>query len=1508
MSGSRVTVGLHDLPASGRLTVGLVVWRMVAEATAAPPAVASGAANNTAAATAARAARERGVVGVYMAFSFPGEARCRRPHLTVAAGVAVLLRAARGEAAGRASGCPRASECWYGRAGDFYTCAVRYAILGPLEVSDEDRVIAVGGRKERVLLAVLLACRGSVVPAGDLTDALWGAAAPRSAGRTLAAHVTRLRALLEPDRGAGAGPAVIRTAGAGWRLDVGPAAVDSGRFEQRSRLAAAALREGRFVEASGLAAAALAEWRGIAFDGFGSVDICVREAARLGSLRAAAIEDAAESALALGRARDLISELELAVGEEPLRERRWALLMLALYRAGRQADALAAYHRARAALRDEVGVDPGAELQRLHLDMLDQVPSLLAPMAGRAAALARPGCPFKGLAAYAEADAGLLLGRERLVARLVARLAEAAAVCLVGASGSGKSSVLQAGLLPVVRAGALGGSEHWRVAVLTPGERPDERLAAAGAAGLVVVDQLEELFALCGDDDERQRFAVRLVKLAGGGTRLALAVRSDYWAEAAGHPELAELITTSSVALTPLTNDELRLVIAEGARRAGLAADEDLVEALLADTAGQQGVLPLVSTALARTWERRDGLRLTLRGYRAVGGVDGAVAGLAEDTYGGLSEDQQRAARAILTRLASEGSGGRLVRRRAPVAELAPVPGGAAATALWRMVTARLVVAGDEGVEVAHEALFARWPRLSLWLEDDAAGRRLRRRLTPAAADWDGQARPDADLYRGPRLVEALDWRAGHPDELIPVEREFLDASAGAAERDHLDALARAEREARAGRRLRGLLTATAVLLAAALVAGGLAVGAERRASEARDAAFADQLGAEALLAPRQDLILLLAAQAATLRPGPDTASDLLAAVLRAPRALHVMYLGHRLDGLAVSPDGRVLAVSDNEGEIRLLDPRTLAVTRVLSPPDGYPVTGLAFTADGRRLVSADQVPAPGNGARITVREVSTGRVVLGLPAADGYATAITPDGTRITSGSCCGAYLWRRGKGGWARTGYGRNWYVTNFSGDGGVFAVVAAGTGGGTVLRSARTGAVLRRLPAASTAAGATAALSPSGRVLATSDVSGAVRLWDTGTGRPLSVLAGVSAAAGSLAFSPSGRLLLAAGGDGTAVVWDVATGQVVADVTASQGGLYQAVFGPGERAIYTVAQDGTVASWDLTGRRGFGTWAPVPAGVQAVTASPGGALLLGTMTGQVAVLGPTLTVRRRITLTSPVTALAVSPAGTRAAAGTQNGTVAIVDLGTGAVIARIGGLHAVGGIAWSPDGRRLAATDTQADRVRVIATATGRAVTVFGVPGPPQQVAWSAGGSLLAIAMAGSSVEIADPRTGRLLRRLPVSRDPVTPSVTFTRGTVLAVGARDGTVRFWDAATGTPLSGPIPGTTGVAQQLSASRDGGLVAASGNDGSLVLLDAVDYGRLGAALPPPAGLAGTSVLAVVDSRAAKLVAIYPNGEASVWPLAPASWLARACAVPSQHLTPAEWRLYLGARPYQPAC
>ena len=1624
---------------------------------------------------------------------------------------------------------------------------MQFGVLGLLEVRSDNGPLTIKGVKERRLLGLLLSRANSAVPVDHIIEALWGSNPPPSAAKSVQVYVVRVRKMLASD---GVGGVVSRQ-GAGYMLRAARDHIDALQFADLVAQAGEAAAAGAHDVAALVLRSALALWRGAPYADFQDTWFGVTEAAHLGEVRLAALEARIEADLALGRHAEVTAELETLVREHPLRERLWAQLMLALYRSGRQSEALLAFQRARRHLVGEIGVEPGPALRAVETAVLAQDPGLAAPdpraagspelpaglrragplfagrdeilsglrgfwaeaehgrggvvlvcgpagsgrtrlaaelahhahargavvhLAGPGSAeltdLARPAgprpvlvvlddadrcgpgaaaaleaaadtappfrtlvlatydpayadarlravelrtgharrmqlpplddgdaafivqryagaradadvvrrivahahglpgrlqelaaawleedaslrvagavsqapaarhalslvratvregvldlhrvkeeraaragaggalCPYKGLARFEKLDAAIFHGREALVATLVARLADTPLVAVVGPSGAGKSSTVRAGLLPALTEGVLPGSGDWPQHVLLPGGTPRRLLAplldeAPGQPGVVVVDQFEELFISCRDEAERAGFVEDLLGLLGrdaAPARVVLTIRADYVGCCAAYPALAARVEEGMVLVAPMTEDEIRRAVTAPALHAGLVAEDDLVRAVVSDVRGRPGGLPLLSTALLDTWERRRGRTLTHAGYLAAGGVSGALARLADAAYARLDPAGQQAARRMLVRLAETGEGGALVRRRVPAEEVAAPGDQASRRALDALVARRLLTAGEGTIEVAHEALLSHWPRLARWLEEDEQGRMLRRHLAPAAREWAQSGRPDAELYRGARLANALDWAAGHAGDLNPVETEFLEASRSSGQRE-------LRGQQRQNRRLRALLGGVAGLLAAALVAGGLAVAAERRASDARDAAFADQLGAEALLAPRQDLILLLAAQAATLRRGPDTGSDLLAAVLRAPRALHVSYIRHRLLGVAVSPDGRVLVVSDNEGEIRLLDAQTLAVTRVLRPPDGNLVTGLAFSADGQRLVSADQLPI--QGARITVREVSTGRVVLSLAAADGYATAITPDGTGITSGASGGSYLWRRGQDGWHRTGYGTRRYVTNFSRDGAVFAVVASGSGGGTVLRSARTGAVLRRLPAASTASGATAALSPDGRVLATSDANGAVRLWDTGTGRQLSELAGLRGAAGSLAFSPSGRLLLAAGGDGTAIVWKVATGHVVADITASQGPLYQAAFAPDEQTIYTVAQDGTVASWDLTGRRGFGSWAAVPANAQAVAASPGGGLLLGTATGQVTVLDPALSVRRRFTVAGQVTALAVNPAGRLAAAGTLHGTLYILDLATGAVTARIRGLHAVGGLGWSPDGRLLAATDGQAHRVQIIDTATWRTASSFGVPGPPGQVAWSADGKLLAIGILGSSVEIADPRTGHLLRRLPVSRDPVAPSVAFTSGATLAVGARDGSVRFWDAATGTPLSGPIPATTGVVLQLSASRGGGLVAASGYDGSLVLLDAAHYRRLGAALPPPAGLSGWPVLAVVDSRRATLIAVYFNGQASVWPLDPARWLARACTVASPDLTPGEWRLYLGARPYKPAC
>jgi DNA-binding SARP family transcriptional activator len=326
--------------------------------------------------------------------------------------------------------------------------------------------------------------------------------------------------------------------------------------------------------------------------------------------------------------------------------------------------------------------------------------------------LASDVCPYKGLARFDVADAEYFCGRERLVATLVARLAVARFVGVVGASGSGKSSLVRAGLLAALASGALPGSDTWPTVVCTPGTDPLRSLSSALApvarrspaelgrllednpeefegvvdaaldrdpkARLVtVLDQFEELVTACRDRDARQRVVdvvVNATAEADSQMVVVAVLRADYYGAFAAYPELARLLEKSQVLVGAMTEAELRRAITEPARRAGLTVEAGLAEAVCRDAAGEPGALPLVSTALLETWVRRQNHTLTLAGYLEAGGVRGALARLAEDVYDGFDPRRKSIARRVFLRLAEPGPGHEDLRRRVPRSELALGP------------------------------------------------------------------------------------------------------------------------------------------------------------------------------------------------------------------------------------------------------------------------------------------------------------------------------------------------------------------------------------------------------------------------------------------------------------------------------------------------------------------------------------------------------------------------------------------------------------------------------------------------------------------------------------------------------------------------------------------------------------------------------------------------------------------------------------------------------------------
>ncbi len=432
--------------------------------------------------------------------------------------------------------------------------------------------------------------------------------------------------------------------------------------------------------------------------------------------------------------------------------------------------------------------------------------------AARRAATGLVICPFKGLASFEAADADYFCGRERLVADLVAQLVGAPLLGVVGPSGSGKSSVVRAGLLPALASGTLPGSEDWPLLLMRPGEHPCAELervtAGVGGRFVLAVDQFEELFTACRDEPERSRFAARLSGLAqgGDGASVVVALRADFYGRCAAYPELARLLAANHVLVGAMRHVELRSAIVDPAERAGLVVEPELADALVADVEHQPGALPLLSTALLELWQRRDGTRLRLATYEETGGVLGAVARLAEDAFGRLDPAQQAVARTVLLRLAEVEPEGGVERRRLPLAELEATGDGAAAGVIEQLADARLLTISAGSVEFAHEALLREWPRLRDWIEEDRDDLRLHRSLSLAEQEWTRLDRDDSALYHGARLAEAQAWaERGDPGPTEP-ERAFLAASTERERRErrsHRRRLAIAVRGARDRRRSR---------------------------------------------------------------------------------------------------------------------------------------------------------------------------------------------------------------------------------------------------------------------------------------------------------------------------------------------------------------------------------------------------------------------------------------------------------------------------------------------------------------------------------------------------------------------------------------------------------------------------------------------------------------------------------------------------------------------------------
>jgi WD40 repeat protein len=1043
--------------------------------------------------------------------------------------------------------------------------------------------------------------------------------------------------------------------------------------------------------------------------------------------------------------------------------------------------------------------------------------------------------PYRGLSAFREEDRSVFFGREQLVGEMVAKLKTTRLLAVLGPSGSGKSSIVLAGLLPV-----LMDSQEWKVYTpMVPGSNPllnlakltkpkavsapewsknqleaflsdpDHLLKLVDRPGekpaVFIVDQFEEVFTLCSENSpERVAFISNLLHLtlaSGKRHSVILTMREDYEPHVAKLQELKPYIDQAQVRIRPLSSKELREAIEKPAEWAGLKFEEGIVEALVKEILGEPTALPLLQFTLLKLWEKRERNRVTWEKYNRLGGPRVALETTADAFYEGLLREEQITTKRIFLRLVRKANSLEVTSNRVRVQSLLEMEDPKRVErVLQKLVDAQLLRATkgetpeDDQVEVAHEALIRNWRSLVDWLDEDRIAKLQRRRLTEVAELWRSHDKDPEGLMRGSLLREAESY-----GDLNPLETEFLRASRAAEE----EAEKEKDRE----------LEKVALLLV--------------KLKAERDRAFIRELAAAAIvnIGTDSELGILLALHAVTLADSldgnvPPEAEDALHRAVQGSR-LRLTCIGHEKEVVAVafSPDGKLLATASYDATAKVWDATSAKELRTLAGHTGR-VCCVTFSPDGKLLATAS------DDATAKVWDASTGKELQTLVGHSSKVNcvAFSPDGKLLaTASGDKTAKIWD--------TNSGRNRLTLPTS----------IHRRGVEVLNRGLNLVGEPELPDPGHKDEVCAVtFSPDGKVLATASFDKTAKTWNAFTGFELLTFRGHSAKIWDIGFSPDGARLATASSDRTVKKWDSGSGKELRTMSGP-GSFLGLDFGPRGNRVAAASADRTTRVWNSKSGQELFTLLDTAPVMDVIFSRDGKRLATANLGGTAKIWEATSSGGELLTFdahTDYVSDIAFSADGKRMATAGLDKWVRIWDADSGAELAAISGSDGFLGVAFSPDGQYLA---TASDHAKLWDPASGlELATLSGQHGAVSDIEFSPDGRLLATTDWGDhTIKVWDVVSRSLLLTIPGHTDDVIRLAFSPDGSRLVTASLDQTAILWDVASGEKLfcfsshedsvSGRVDSVSGRAHSVygvAFSPDGKLMATSGADKKIRLWD----------------------------------------------------------------------------------